>query len=154
MQSVIAAEVRLFRLIPPASFIFHPAGAIPNLRFGKHRAICRNGGRMEWRKWGISCTKRGLREESGETSLPSTLRIHGKKMVEHSGFEPLPLTLPAFPAALNLSWKIPVFSPSEEQKGVHMLSVFVMCIRCATRSPIWQVAVRSLCRWFSRFSGT
>ena len=54
-----------------------------------------------WQKCGILCTKRGIRKESGgmakksgEVSLTSNLRNSGKKMVEHSGFEPLTLTLP------------------------------------------------------------
>ena len=33
-------------------------------------------------------------KKSGEVSLTSNLRNSGKKMVEHSGFEPLTLTLP------------------------------------------------------------
>ena len=54
-----------------------------------------------WQKCGILCTKREIRKESGgmakktgEVSLTSNLRNSGKKMVEHSGFEPLTLTLP------------------------------------------------------------
>lgn len=33
-------------------------------------------------------------KKNGEVSLTSNLRNSGKKMVEHSGFEPLTLTLP------------------------------------------------------------